>query len=189
MSFNAQLRSLSATQSLAFAAAIAERMMPNYQIYSHYHDPELGQKLRAIMDTVWEKLTVPQSKIDFAKQAEKLLELQPDPSADPSLASYIGLDTCLAVDHCLQLAMKFDNEQVVSISRLSRASVARFLEVSEPELAGQKLSAHPLMQYEFDSQNEIFSFLNGHTETSSNQLKELRQIIREQEVRSIVIEL
>lgn len=184
MSFNEQLRNLSAKQKLAFAAAIAERMVPNYQIFAEANEPEVAQKLRAIMDTVWEKLTVPQSKIDFAKQAEKLLELQPNPDEDPSLASFLGLDCTLAVDHCLST----DEEQAVSISRLSRASVARFLEVAEPETAGAKLSEQPLMQYEHECQQEILEFLLDHSDAKPNEMKQLRQLIRDQEVSSIGIE-
>lgn len=184
MSFNQQLRSLSPKQKLAFSAAIAERMLPNYQIFAEHYEPECNQKLRAIMDTVWERLTVPQSKIDFAKQAEKLLELQPNPDEDPSLACYLGLDTTLAVDHCLTT----DEEQAVSISRLSRASVARFLEVTEPETASSKLSEQPLMQYEHECQNEILDFVLGHSDCKAPAMKSLRQMVKDLEVSSIGIE-
>ncbi len=188
MSFNEQLRTLNGLQSLAFSAALSERMLPNFQLYAEQHEPELQQNLRDIFNTVWERLTVPQSKIDFAKQAEKLIELQPDPSQDPTLASFLGLDVSLAVDHCLQLAQKFDVEQVVSISRLSRASVARFLEIAEPETAQQKLTEHPLMQYEFECQGEILEFLLTHPQSRPADMKKLREMIREQEVSSIGLE-
>ena len=184
MSFNEQLRSLSPKQMLAFASATAERMLPNYQIFAEQYEPDNAQKLRAIMDTVWEKLIVPQSKIDFSKQAEKLLELQPNPDEDPSLACFLGLDCTLAVDHCLTA----DEEQAVSISRLSRASVARFLEVTEPETAGSRLSEQPLMQYEHECQNEILDYVLAHPNTKAQEMKALRQLIRDQEVSSIGIE-
>lgn len=184
MSFNEQLRSLTPKQKLAFSAAIAERMLPNYQIFAEQTDPSQQQKIRAIMDTVWERLTVPQSKIDFSKQAEKLLELQPNTDLDQSLASYLGLDVALAVDHCLNA----DEEQAVSISRLSRASVARFIEVTEPETAKAKLSEQPLMRYEHECQNEILDLVLADEETKPQAMKQLRQVIRDQEVSSIGIE-
>ena len=153
MSFNEQLRELNSKQQLAFALAIAERMLPNYQIFAEQQSPESAPKARAILDTAWEKLIVPMSRIDFEKQAEKLLELQPNPDEDQSLGSFLGLDAILAVDHCLQIAHKADEEQAVSISRLSRASVARFLEITDPDNAEGRLSEQPLMQYEHECQN------------------------------------
>ncbi|MCM2681031.1 YjaG family protein [Echinimonas agarilytica] len=187
MSFNHNLRDLSPKQQLAFAAAIAERMLPNYQLFSSRTDDDAHLKVRAILDTVWEHLTIRGSRIDFAKQAEKLQELVPDTVGDESLGSYLALDTSLAVDHCLQLLLQADDEQVVSISRLSRASVARFLEVTEPETAEGRLSEQPLMQYEHECQNEILAFVQAH-ESSPNDMKALRQMIKEQEVSSIGIE-
>ena len=188
MSFNAQLRDLSPKQARVFCVAIAERMLPNYRIFAEQFDAEMYQKARAILDVAWEALIVPKVRVDFEKQAEKLLELQPDPVLDQSLASYLGLDAILAVEICLLVSQKSDDEQV-SISRLSRSTVARFLEVSEPEFVNMKLSEHPLMKYEHDCQNEILDYVLNNAELGSQSIKELRQLIKAQEVSNIGLEL
>ncbi|MBD1390190.1 YjaG family protein [Neiella sp. HB171785] len=188
MAFNDQLRELQAWQQAAYCAAIAERMLPNFQLYAEANDSEAGRKARAILDTVWEHLTVAGSRIDFVKQAEKLQELMPDPHLDDSLGCFLGLDAALAIDHCLQLLIQKDPEQVVSISRLSRASVARFIEATNDLDEGEKLSTHPLMVFEHDSQDEILTEVTSKTKLDYQHNKQLRQLIREQGVSSIGIE-
>lgn len=188
MAFNDQLRDLKDWQQIAFCAAIAERMLPNFQLFADAHGSDAGRKARAILDTVWEHLTVAGSRIDFVKQAEKLQELMPDPTDDDSLGNYLSLDAALAVDHCLQLLIQNDPEQVVSISRLSRASVARFIEATVELAEGDRLSQQPLMEFEHDSQQEILEHVCGKNKQDYQHNKSLRQLIREQGVSSIGIE-
>ncbi|MBW8191146.1 YjaG family protein [Neiella marina] len=188
MSFNDQLRAIEDWQHVAFCAAIAERMLPNWQLFADAQENDAGRKARAILDTVWEHLTVAGSRIDFVKQAEKLQDLIPDPSTDDSLGSYLSLDAAMAIDHCLQLLIQKDVEQVVSISRLSRASVARFIEATVELGDGDRLSDQPLMAFEHDCQQEILAHVAGKAKLDYQHNKALRQLIREQGVSSIGIE-
>ena len=184
--YNQQLRELNPAQQMLFCTALAERMLPNYQYVVETEDAEAAQKSRAIMDTLWEKLSVSHAKIDFTKQAEKLQELMPDVDESASLGAYLALDALLAVDIAIQHVIQADPESAMSIARLSRASVSRFIECTE-ELT-QAISRHPLMQFEHETQNELLEMLMHTDKVSPALVREVKTMLRESGVSNIGLE-
>src|SRR5690625_3143012 len=75
--FHQRLHALSAAQQQAFMAALCERLLPNYALYAQMAESGNPAALRAILDLVWERLSVREARIDFERQAEKLAELEP----------------------------------------------------------------------------------------------------------------
>jgi len=184
--YNQQLRELQPNQQLLFCIALAERMLPNYQYLIAEQDAEAAHKARAILDTLWEKLLVAKARIDFTKQAEKLQELMLDVDDDATLGEYLALDTLLAIDIALQHAIQADSDTAMSAARLSRASVSRFIECTE-ELE-QPISQHPLMQFEHDSQSELLALIAPQPRPSSEQVRQIKQLVLESGVSNIGLE-
>lgn len=187
MSFNAQLRALNPSQQLLMSTALCTRMLPNHQLWWQQQHEEPA-KLPAILDTLWEKLAVPKARIDFAKQQEKLLEFQPDTDQDDSLGAFLALDSCMALDMCLGGALQADDELLPALSRLSRASVTRFIEVTEPDFS-EPYAQHPLMAYEFETQHWLLSTVASAPHPSAQFIKQLKQQLREEGISNIGIEL
>lgn len=79
-----QLLPLPAQQ--AFMAALCERLLPNYALYEQTSGHGDGHTLRTVLNLVWERLSVPNASIDFARQAEKLAECEP-PEGDESFGA------------------------------------------------------------------------------------------------------
>ena len=184
--YNQLLRELNPAQQMLFSTALAERMLPNYQYVVEAEDAEAAQKSRAILDTLWEKLSVSRAKIDFTKQAEKLQELMPEVDESASLGAFLALDALLAVDIAIQHAIQADPESAMSIARLSRASVSRFIECTE-ELT-QAITQHPLMQFEHETQNELLERLMQADKVSPTLVREVKTMLLASGVSNVGLE-
>src|SRR5690554_8160312 len=77
-----RLQQLEPRRQQAFMAALCERLLPNYALYAQTAGHGNPRALRAILDLVWERLSVKEARIDFALQAEKLAELAPGEEDD-----------------------------------------------------------------------------------------------------------
>jgi len=175
---------LSHWQQIAFSAALLERMLPNYQMFSEAADFGNAKVLRNQLDIIWQWLNNSSTvKINIDAQLLKLEPETPDPENFDFFGVFPALDACMALTALWQLMQnkplkkdkvsEVDLEDVKSISRLSYNSVSYYVELllideSDDEAAAedeeftittQQLNEHPLMQWEKDTQNELFDFL------------------------------
>lgn len=185
--FKSRLRQLSRRQQLAFMAALCERLMPNYALYVQMTGQGDTQGLRVILDLVWEALQVREARIDFARQAEKLAELEP-PSEDDSFGARRATETAVALSAILDALQGDAPEAPLEVSQVSRNGVQSFIEMTEgsddddAERNAARLRDHPLMDEEHGFQamvleevgasldREAFKALRhlGHNEGISN---------------------
>ncbi len=192
---------LSQWQAIAFSVALIERMLPNYKIFAESAGFGNFQLLRNQVDLIWQRLDKSQKvKINYDAQLQKL-ELQvPDPQAFDFFGVYPALDTSMAVMSLLQ-AMQ-DNEGVGfdNVSRLSENSVNFYVELclqqeleaenlalDEQQLA-EKITQHPLIQWEISTQNELFDFLKTAPENKAT-IHTLKQMVLEQGISNLGIEI
>lgn len=177
---------LSHWQQIAFSAALIERMLPNYQMFSEATDFGDAKKLRNQLDIIWQWLANRNAvKINIDAQLLKLETETPDPEAFDSFGVFPALDTCMALTALWQLMQSkapkknkpadIDVEDIKSISRLSYNSVSYYVELllideasetlaqqdsnEEIAISPEELDQHPLIQWESDTQNELFDFL------------------------------
>ncbi|MDB2355762.1 YjaG family protein, partial [Pseudoalteromonas sp.] len=72
-----------------------------------------------------------------------------------------------------------DGSEFVSISKISQATVARFIEYQltvEGEIADNKMvREHPLMQYEIDVLSEMIDYVEQMGRVTSQSVKSLKQ--------------
>ncbi|ALO33403.1 hypothetical protein CMT41_00740 [Colwellia sp. MT41] len=182
---------LSQWQQIAFSAALLERMLPNYKMFSEAVDFGDAKILRNQLDIIWQWLANRNTvKINIDAQLLKLEAEIPDPEAFDSFGVFPALDACMALTALWQLMQskplkksivsEVDLDDIKSISRLSHNSVSYYVELllleeaadvtatnattpqpitDELVITDEQMNEHPLMQWEKDSQNELFDFL------------------------------
>lgn len=183
MAIHLPFAKLSQWQQIAFSAALLERMLPNYQLFSEAEHFGNINVLRNQLDIIWQWLANRNAvKINAEAQLLKLEPETPDPEKFDSFGVFPALDSCMALAAVWQLMQlkapkknkisEADLEDVKSISRLSLNSVSYYVELllldevaqsatnsDEITITPEQLNEHPLMQWEKDTQNELFDFL------------------------------
>jgi hypothetical protein len=172
---------LSHWQQIAFSAALLERMLPNYQMFSEAAGFGDAKVLRNQLDIIWQWLANRSAvKINIDAQLLKLEVETPDPKAFDFFGVFPALDTCMCLTALWQLMqskpikkgklLEFCLDDIKSISRLSHNSVSYYVELllleqvnqessDEFVITTEQMNEHPLMQWEKDTQNELFDFL------------------------------
>jgi uncharacterized protein YjaG (DUF416 family) len=166
-------------QQIAFSAALLERMLPNYKMFSEAADFGEPKLLRNQLDLIWQWLAGSDIakgssiKINVEAQLNKLEPETPDPEKYDFFGVFPALDACMALTALWQLMQSkpakkgqdIDIEDIQSISRLSYSSVYAYIELElsqelpESEVTEQAIVEHPLMQWEKEVQNELFDLL------------------------------
>ncbi|OUR77637.1 hypothetical protein A9Q75_14885 [Colwellia psychrerythraea] len=181
MAIHLPFAKLSHWHQIAFSAALLERMLPNYQMFSEAADFGNAKVLRNQLDIIWQWLDNSNTvKINSDAQLLKLEAETPDPEAFDSFGVFPALDACMAFSALWQLMQvkpskkqktsEIDIDDIQSISRLSHNSVSYYVELlllaeveesadEELTITAEQMDEHPLMQWEKDTQNELFDFL------------------------------
>jgi len=166
---------LSHWQQMAFASALLERMLPNYQIFSESNEFGNYTLLRNQLDLIWQWLDKNNKiKININAQLNKLEEQTPNPELFDSFGVFPALDVCMAMMSLWQLMQTNgadkDHEDINNISRLSQNSVNYYVELllideGVEEVEAADINEHPLIVWEKETQNELFDFLTMAAET------------------------
>ncbi|GHC15191.1 YjaG family protein [Aidingimonas halophila] len=188
--FQHRLHRLNQRQSVAFMAALCERLLPNYALYADTTENGDVAALHNILDLVWETLLVPGAHIDFDRQADKLGALQP-PSNDDSFGARRALDAVVALSATLDTLRGEAVDSVVEVSRVSQAGVIAFIEMTvhleEDATLQRTVRDHPLMDDERHFQQAVLE----HTEqmSSRDSVKALRRLGRNNGVSNLGLTL
>ena len=178
MAIHLPFAKLSHWQQVAFASALLERMLPNYQMFSEGSDFGSYTLLRNQLDLIWQWLDKNNKiKININAQLNKLEEQTPDPEAFDSFGVFPALDVCMAMMSLWQLMQTNgtdkDHEDINSVSRLSQNSVNYYVELLLIEEGGEdipeeSINEHPLIVWEAETQNELFNFLKFAAENKKS---------------------
>jgi hypothetical protein len=177
---------LSQWQQIAFSAALLERMLPNYQMFSEVSDFGNVKVLRNQLDIIWQWLSQPNTtKINIDAQLVKLESETPNPDEYDSFGVFPALDTCMTLAALWQLMQSrpqkknkniaAELDDIKSISRLSLNSVSYYVELLLLEELKENetvtlisIDAHPLTQWEKDTQQELMTFLQFAAENKKS---------------------
>ena len=169
MAIHLPFAKLSHWQQIAFASALLERMLPNYQMFSESSEFGSYALLRNQLDLVWQWLDKNNKiKININAQLNKLEEQTPDPEEFDSFGVFPALDVCMGMVSLWQLMQTNgtdkDDEDINSISRLSQNSVNYYVELllideGNEDIEAENIDEHPLVVWENETQNELFDFL------------------------------
>lgn len=171
-----EVRELEGWYAIAFAATLLERMLPNYVLFceaTEFADPA---QYRNSLNAIWEWLSVPKTKVNFAAQLEKIELLVPDASDFDNYGVYPAIDVCMSMTALILLIQGEDPQGAVVVSKLSQGGVEAFIEAnSDEELDSLQIKQHPLMQWEIETQQELLLMLKGSAKNAETckQLKSL----------------
>ena len=184
MLISLSFKCLSPWQRNAFCAALIERMLPNYKMFTQTAEFGDSNVLRNQLDLFWQKLADRTIKINSDAQLVKLEEQIPEPQQFDFFGVYPALDACMALVALLQGGQESGLEHIEQVSRLSQNSVSYYIELmlaqefeqqDEITLSAKDIAEHPLMQWEIATQQELYDFLlaNKENKQTCQQLKAL----------------
>ncbi len=173
-----RIRELNYLQKAALSAALLERMLPNYQLFSEATEFGDGEQLRIALNLVWEKIAVAKAKISFEKLTEKVEENTPDLNDFDMFGVYPAIDAATALLGVLNGLATKDEQDFINVSKISQASVAKYIEYEltvKGEVAdNQAIREHPLMQYEVAVLGELIDEVAKQERISGDGLKALK---------------
>ena len=186
------LQEFEAWKLAAFTAAIAERMFPNYALFSRVTEAGNADVLRMALDKVWEKLCQRGGKVNFETQLERVDAEVPNVDDYDMYGVYPALDASVAVCAAITQMEQASAEEAENIGQLSLESVATYLEViADPELSDEELvrfiNTHELMDQELEFQQQVFEQLLSMKTQQASMLDQLRQLSANEGVSNIGI--
>ncbi|BDY03914.1 YjaG family protein [Ferrimonas sp. YFM] len=190
--FFSRIKALSADQKRLFATALAERMLPNFQLFCAATESEGADQLQVSLDLLWESCFTQRLKLAMEQQIEKLEAITPDPEQHDMYGVYPAMDAVVAVSTIFIAMQQKVEEDLINVSKLSSSTVTNYIEVTEmPELEGRALDDfifnHEMMQEEKSIQSQLLDWVES--EPSSEEIKEMRKEIRSSGVSNIGISL
>lgn len=155
---------LSQWQQIAYSAALLERMLPNYKLFSEATEFGEFSVLRNQLDTVWQWLDKNnRCKINYEAQLAKLEPQIPEPEQFDFFGVYPALDTCMAMVSMFQIMQDKTSDGCENVSELSESSVLKYVELmlsQEHEVVTDELiESHPLMAWELETQRDLFNYI------------------------------
>ena len=195
-------KNLSQWQQVAFCAALLERMLPNYQMFAEHAEFGDYKVLRNQLDLIWQWLDKnSRCKINYDAQIAKLEEQVPDPDAFDFFGVFPALDAAMALMSLFQSIQDPQNSSFENIGKLSENSVSYYVELSlaqeidaeAPEgdeiiIVPEKITEHPLMQWEIATQHELFDFIKTASETKASCIK-AKSLVLEEGLSNLGIEI
>ncbi|GAB2906918.1 YjaG family protein [Rheinheimera gaetbuli] len=190
------MRELGFYQQAAIAAALLERMLPNYQLFAEVTQSGDAELPRHILTLVWEWLTVKKVKINFEKLSAELELITPDVSNFDIFGVYPAVDCATALDMMLSGIAQQDAGEFINVAKISQATVARLIEhesidddiTTEAELK-KIVREHPLMQYEMDCLAELIELVTPLKQFGREERQLLQHWVAEQGLTNLGMEL
>ncbi|ATC95838.1 YjaG family protein [Pseudoalteromonas tunicata] len=173
-----RIRELNYLQKAVLAAALLERMLPNYTLFSQATEFGDDSVLRNALNLIWERIVLPKSKINFELLIDKVEPNVPEVTDFDMFGVYPAIDAATALLGMLHGLIAQDEAEFVDISKISQATVAKLIEyqlTSEDVIAdNQAIREHPLMQYEIEVLGELIDYVENMGRISSESVKALR---------------
>lgn len=187
------VRELHAWRAVAFSCALLERMLPNYRLFCSATEFADSTVMDNMLQTLWSWVIDPKTKINLTVQLENLEEITPDTNEFEHFGVFPALDCAMSMAAVFNLLNKEDEQGAVVVSKLSQGTVESFIEFTEPEIAEaedqrQAIKAHPLMQWEIETQQEVLNLVKKQ-ERSKEFVKALRQLVQQEGMSNIGLDI
>lgn len=193
-----RIRALPSAYQRLFALYLCQRMLPNYELFyqvTGFGDPKpLHGALNACWDWLWQPQKV---KVNFARWQEKVDDVTPSEHGHDMLGVYPAMDACTAISTLLQGLLDQSDAEMVSVAKISQATVNKFIELTEaaelePSQRADFIRAHELTQYEIEVQQAALSYFEqlAQVEPTPTQtmVKQVQAMVAEEGVSNIGIE-
>lgn len=184
-----RVRELEGWHAVAFAASLLERMLPNYELFCELMEFGDPKQYRNSLNSIWEWLSVPKAKINFAVQLEKIEDAVPDAADFDNYGVFPAIDACIAMSSSIQLILGDDPTGAVIVSKLSQGSVEAYIEASsEQAISSEEVKQHPLMMWEVSLQNQLLDDLKS-LKPGKASCEQLKQLVLAEGISNIGLEL
>ncbi|MBE0367102.1 hypothetical protein PAUR_a0409 [Pseudoalteromonas aurantia 208] len=174
-----RIRDLNYLQKAVLSAAIIERMLPNYTLFSEATEFGDAAIMKSALNVCWEIIVLPKSKINLEKQVDKIEPNVPELSQFDMFGTYPAIDTATALLGLIHGLMAKDDQEFIDIAKISQATVARYVEFVlenegiEPD--NTLVREHEIMQYEIDVLAGLIDFVEQMGRITSDSVKALKQ--------------
>jgi hypothetical protein len=175
-----RLESFEPRQQAAFCACIAERLFPNYALFSRLMEFGNTQVLRMALDKVWNALAGRGGKVNFETQLERIEPEIPDVEAFDMYGVSPALDAAVALFSTLNQMLQASAEEALNLSNLAQECVATYLEIiAESDLSDEELvryiNTHELMLRELEFQAHVMDSLQADPHLKPALIDQLRE--------------
>ena len=175
-----QLEQLSARHRVAFAAAVGERLYPNYVIFSEQQGWGNPQLLRSALDVVW-KFSAGEEIAEHNLQQlrEKLYNIIPSADDFPAAITSAAIDAASAIYEALGVCIDGSAHRAADIAGFAYDTIHMYvqerddLNYSDPSF-DDHIHSDPLMVLELERQRADIDLLR-RTTLSQEALDELRR--------------
>ncbi|MAY42891.1 MULTISPECIES: YjaG family protein [unclassified Neptuniibacter] len=167
-------------QLAAYCVAMSERMFPNFALFSRIMEFGDTNKMRQILDAVWDHLNNTGAKMNFEVQLDKVEANMPNLEEFDMYGASPALDAIVSLYSTLNTVLSADAGEVFNVSNMSREAVATFIEmnaddqISDDELV-RFINTHDLMQQEDDFHADIIEIVQDDL-PRREALAELREL-------------
>ncbi len=150
-----------------FGLFVAERLLPNYSLFSKEQSWGDVGTLRTALDIVWSWLETEQAdEAEIESMIEHCKPLGPDTDEFESLYLSAALDAAVATINVLRLVLDGDSELAVENGSFGRDTVDMYVQVIErmPTNSSdreEQIRLHPLMQREICSQFDAIQMIES----------------------------
>lgn len=146
-----------------------------------------------LLQILWSWVIDPKTKINVAVQLENLEEITPDITEFEHFGVYPALDCAMSMAAMFNLLNKEDEQGAVVVSKLSQGSVENFIDFTEEDIRNsedrnQLIKAHPLMQWEISTQQELLEYIKTQ-ERSKETVKALKTKALEEGISNLGLEI
>ncbi len=183
----------------AFILALAERAVPNAQLY--YESTEQRAQARALtqlIDAIWLRIQKPGSEDELEERAAELSDtlstLTPDTESVDQYGVYPARDVCALIEQSLLAMINPEKRRCEEASQLSLATITQFIEFAEGEGKSEDaliklFDRHPLVAREFSFQEELYDLLRSAPHPSVEFFQSLRELAQDEGVSNIGVSL
>jgi len=188
-----QLQELDKPKLIAYCVAITQRQFPNFALFSHLVEFGDAKKMANIIDGLWQSLVPGGAQMNFELQLTKVEENMPDLNLFDMYGASPALDAITSLHGTISCLLTDEFEEAVTISLVSRETVAGFVEVTEGDDQMSDtdimrlISSHSLMEQEEEFQQEVMNQLHSVAALDKSFVASLREFATNQGVSNIGI--
>lgn len=157
-------------------------MLPNFTLFSKLLKFGDAQKVRQIMDGVWNHLSGTGAKMNFEVQLDVVEGNMPSLDDFDLYGAMPALDAVVALYSTLLCILEGDVDDAFSVANLSKESVATFIEVNlaDPQMSDVDLmrfiANHELMQEEDAFREDVLERLLSTEHPTPAMIADLRRL-------------
>lgn len=181
----------------AFILALAERGLPNAQLYMSSLDDENlpdAESLDEVMDAAWQQLIVRPSEEGIVELLDCVATWIPERGEDVPYGVFPTADCLELLEQALLSGVNQESPRCVPASQQSMATITHFIEFSEGDGLDEDqliklFDRHALMEREFSFQEELRDLLRTATSPSDKTLRQVRMLAQDEGISNIGISL